>query len=57
MWTDPIVHEVRNYRREIEKSYGGDFDKIFSRIKQREKKSKARLITEPIKREQEKKTA
>ncbi|MFA5806486.1 MAG: hypothetical protein WC879_17785 [Melioribacteraceae bacterium] len=49
MWTDPIVEEVRKHRREIEKACDNDFDKLFKRIKEREKKFQNRLVTEPIK--------
>lgn len=49
MWTDPIVEEVRKHRREIEKSCGDDFDKIYNQIKEREKQIQDRLVTKPIK--------
>ncbi|MBU0558974.1 MAG: hypothetical protein KJ799_13850 [Bacteroidetes bacterium] len=59
MWTDPIVEEVRKHRREIEKACDNDFDKLFKRIKEREKKFQNRLVTEPMKdlREKDGKTA
>ncbi len=54
MWTDPIVEEVRKHRLEIEKACDNDFDKLFKRIKEREKKFQNRLVTKPIKDLQEK---
>ena len=54
MWTDPIVEEVRKHRREIERECGNDFDKLFKRIKEREKHFQNRLVTKPIKELQEK---
>ncbi len=54
MWTDPIVEEVRKHRKEIEKACDNDFDKLYKRIKEREKKYQNRLVTEPIKDVQEK---
>jgi hypothetical protein len=47
MWDDPIVNEVRRARLEIEKECHGDFDQIYKRAVEVQKKSTAKLVSRP----------
>ena len=47
MWDDPIVGEVRRARLEIEKECGGDFDQIYERALEVQKKSTAKIVSRP----------
>lgn len=47
MWEDPIVNEVRRARLEIEKECEGDFDQIYNRALEVQKKSAAKLVSRP----------
>ena len=47
MWEDPIVNEVRRARLEIEKECEGDFDQIYNRALEVQKKSASKLVSRP----------
>jgi hypothetical protein len=47
MWDDPIVDEVRRARLEIEKECGGDFDQIYERALEVQKKTTSKLVSRP----------
>jgi hypothetical protein len=47
MWDDPIVGEVRRARLEIEKECGGDFDQIYERALEVQKKTTSKLVSRP----------
>jgi hypothetical protein len=47
MWDDPIVGEVRRARFEIEKECGGDFDQIYKRALEVQKKTTSKLVSRP----------
>lgn len=47
MWDDPIVREVRQTRLEIEKECHGDFDRIYKRAMEVQKKSASKLVSRP----------
>lgn len=47
MWEDPIVNEVRRARLEIEKECEGDFDQIYNRALEVQKKSASKLVARP----------
>lgn len=44
MKDDPIVEEIRRVRSARAARYGNDFDRIFSAIKEEEKKCTAKLV-------------
>ncbi|MGH9897900.1 MAG: hypothetical protein ACRD4L_03490 [Pyrinomonadaceae bacterium] len=48
MWKDPIVADVRRVRLEIEEECEGDFDKIYARAIEIQKKFVGRLISDPV---------
>lgn len=39
MFEDPIVEEIRRYRKQHAEKYGNDLDKIFEALKKAEKES------------------
>ncbi|OHD56193.1 MAG: hypothetical protein A2096_04755 [Spirochaetes bacterium GWF1_41_5] len=45
MWNDPIVDEVRKAGDEFARENNYDFDKMFAVLKERQKKSKHRIVT------------
>lgn len=45
MWEDPIVEEVRKYRREIDQECNNDFSLLFSKVKKIEKALKNRVVS------------
>lgn len=45
MFHDPIVDEIRKYRKQHAEKYGNDLDKIFEALKESEKKSGKRFIS------------
>lgn len=47
MWDDPIVNEVRRARLEIEKECAGDFDHIYERALEVQKKTSSNLVSRP----------
>jgi hypothetical protein len=47
MWDDPIVSEVRRTRLEIEKECDGDFDRIYKRALEVQKKAASKLVSRP----------
>ena len=47
MWDDPIVGEVRRARLEIEKECDGDFDRIYKRALEVQKKTTSKLVSRP----------
>ena len=47
MWEDPIVAEVRKHRKKIEDDCDGDFDKLFERAMQIQKKYAKKLVSRP----------
>jgi hypothetical protein len=47
MWEDPIVKDVRNARREIEAECGDDFDQIYARAVEIQRRYKEKTVTNP----------
>ncbi len=47
MWKDPIVEEIRAIRLEIEAECDHNFDKIFARAIETQKKLANRLVSKP----------
>ena len=47
MRKDPIVDEVRRTRLEIEKECAGDFDQIYERALEVQKKTTSKLVSRP----------
>jgi hypothetical protein len=47
MWKDPIVEEVRQARREIERECGNSFEGISARARQVQEAYKERLADRP----------
>ena len=47
MWNDPIVDEVRRARLEIEKECEGDFDHIYERALEVQKRTPSKLVSRP----------
>ncbi len=43
MFQDPVVEEIRHYRKKHSEKYHNDLDKIFNALKEAEKKSKRKL--------------
>lgn len=41
---DPIVEEIRNYRKEHAKKYGNDIKRIVNALKKKEKNSKHKFL-------------
>lgn len=44
MWEDPIVKEVREYRAELQRRFGGDIGRIFAGLRARQAASGAKVI-------------
>ncbi len=44
MNTDPIVEEIRRYRKKHADKYNNDLNKIFDALKKDEKKSKRKFV-------------
>ena len=47
MWKDPIVEETRKLREQYASQHNHNIDTIFEDIKQRQGKSKKRLVSFP----------
>ena len=47
MARDPIVEEIHRIRKKMLDECGGDFDKLFDRLKSAEAKRKGRLASKP----------
>ena len=47
MSRDPIVEEIHEIRRKMLDECGGDFDKLFDRLKAAQTKHKGRLVSKP----------
>jgi hypothetical protein len=47
MWTDPIVEEIRTYRRQLAEQFGNDVHKICEDIRQRERDSGREYVSLP----------
>lgn len=56
MWKDPIVEEIRTIRLEIEAECDHNFDKIFARAIETQKKLNNRLVSKPASQSQKKVT-
>ena len=44
MFDDPIVEEIRRYRREHAAKYGNDIHRIFEALREQQKKSKRKVV-------------
>ena len=44
MFQDPIVEEIRGYRKQHAEKYGNDLDKIFEALKKSEKESGKKFV-------------
>lgn len=44
MFEDPIVEEVRRYRKEHAAKYGNDVHRIFEALRENQKKSKRKVV-------------
>jgi hypothetical protein len=44
MFDDPIVEEIRRYRREHAARYGHDIHRIFEALREKQRKSKRKLV-------------
>ncbi len=44
MFDDPIVEEIRCYRREHAAKYGNDIHRIFEALREQQKKSKRKVV-------------
>lgn len=44
MFDDPIVEEIRRYRREHAAKYGNDIHRIFEALRENQKKSKRKVV-------------
>ena len=47
MTKDPIIEEIHHTRKKMLEECGGDFDKLFDRLKAAEAKEKGRLGPKP----------
>lgn len=56
MWEDPIVKKTRELREKYAERFNHDPDKIFEDIKNRQEKSKKKLISFPPRKPYEKST-
>ena len=45
MFQDPIVDEIRKYRKQHAEKYGNDLDKIFEALKKSEKASGKKFVS------------
>ncbi len=50
MWKDKIVEEVRKARNEHAAKFGYDLDAIYRDLKKKEKRSKRKVASLPVKR-------
>ena len=44
MFDDPIVEEIRRYRKEHAAKYGNDVHRIFEALRENQKKSKRKVV-------------
>jgi len=44
MFDDPIVEEIRRYRKEHAAKYGNDIHRIFEALREQQKKSKRKVV-------------
>jgi hypothetical protein len=57
MWKDPIVQDVRNARKLLEKDFGPDEDAYLRHIYAQQKKNKVRLVSRSSKKPYARKAA